>query len=124
MREVEVVEEPQQEVVKNLPQVHLGTTIAIGGANYGTEAGQAILALGDISMPLAVAKWEEGQAAVTLPLIGLAGSKQATIHLFRANGEVANQVEVELLPAKAETAAAAANQATANQAATTQGAAN
>ena len=96
---------PVAEVAEQaLPQVYLGSTIVVGGANYGAEAGQAVLQIGELSLPLTVQKWEANQVTITLPLAGLTNNTEATLHFFSADGQVANQVQVELLPAKPEAA--------------------
>ena len=102
----EVAPVAEVEAKPALPQVFLGTTIEVGGANYGTTTGQAVLQLGDLSLPLAVQKWEADKVTVTLPLVGLAKATPATLHFFTADGQVANQLQVELLPAQQNAAPA------------------
>jgi len=102
-----------------LMQVPVGATLTLADKNLGAEEGQVVLEVQSVSLPAKVNEWKADKVNATLPLFGLAAPTKAKIWLLRKDGQVANTVMVELIPATPESQQAAA-QAAANQAAAQQ----
>ncbi|MCI0361591.1 MAG: hypothetical protein L0211_24160 [Planctomycetaceae bacterium] len=107
---------PVAPVAEQLMQVPVGATITLQGNNLGDQLGMLVLQIDKISLPAQVNEWKPDAVNVTLPMLGLAGPTKAQLWMVRADGSVAAQVAVELLPAQQQ-AAGAVGQAAAGQAA-------
>jgi hypothetical protein len=97
-----------------LTQVPVGATLTLNDKNLGADEGQVVLEVESVSLPAKVNEWKADQVNMTLPMFGLAGPTKAKIWLVRKDGQVANMLLVELIPAAPQDAAAAA-QATAQK---------
>ncbi|MCU0878180.1 MAG: hypothetical protein MUF06_10380 [Pirellulaceae bacterium] len=91
-----------------LTQVPNGAAITLQGTDLGDTAGQLVLVFGTISMPAQVTAWSPTAMSGTLPTLGLAEATKAQLWLVRADGTVAANMDIELIPVTAEQAAAAA----------------
>jgi hypothetical protein len=98
------------EVVAEQPltQVPNGAAITLQGTDLGDAAGQLVLVFGTISMPAQVTAWSPVAMSGTLPTLGLAEPTKAQLWLVRADGTVAANMDIELIPVTAEQAAAPA----------------
>ena len=67
----------------------------------GNQFGQVILDVNGISLPTEVRAWTNGSATFTLPMLGMDQPKEARLIMVTAEGQVAQSVNVLLLPAKA-----------------------
>lgn len=91
-----------------LTQVPNGAAITLQGTDLGDAAGQLVLVFGTISMPAQVTAWSPVAMSGTLPTLGLAEPTRAQLWLVRADGTVAANMDIELIPVAAEQAAAQA----------------
>ena len=80
--------------------VRVGGTFNLQDPNLGEEPGQVVLQLEQVALPVMVREWKAGKVTGTLPQFGLAGPTKAALFLVRADGQVANAVPIELLPAQ------------------------
>jgi hypothetical protein len=103
-------------VAEQLMQVPVGATITLQGNALGDQPGMLVLQIDKISLPSQVNEWKPDAVNATLPMLGLAGPTKAQLWMVRADGSVAAQVGIELLPAQQQ-AAGAVGQAAAGQAA-------
>ncbi|HUE72911.1 MAG TPA: hypothetical protein VMP01_18645 [Pirellulaceae bacterium] len=101
---------------EKLMQIPVGATLQLNEKTLGEKQGQVVLQIDTLSVPAQVNEWKAEQVNVTLPMFGLAAPTKAHIWMMRADGQVANKLAVELIPAKAPAEAAA----TATTAAVTQ----
>lgn len=101
------VTEVKAESETRLMQVPVGATLSLSDKNLGEKQGQVILQVDPLSVPAQVNDWKADQVNVTLPMFGLAAPTKAQIWLMRADGQVANMLTVELIPAKPQAEAAA-----------------
>jgi hypothetical protein len=94
-----------------LMQVPVGATLTLADKNLGADEGQVVLEVDSVSLPAKVNEWKADQVNMTLPMFGLAGPTKAKIWLVRKDGQVANTLMVELIPATPEQQQAAAKAA-------------
>lgn len=109
----QVIVIPVQTVVAGVPvaaeqlmQVPVGATITLQGNALGDQPGMLVLQIDKISLPSQVNEWKPDAVNATLPMLGLAGPTKAQLWMVRADGSVAAQVAVELLPAQQQAAGA------------------
>jgi len=101
----------QPVVAEQVMQVPVGATITLQGTDLGLEVGMLVLQIDKISLPAQVNEWKPDGVNATLPMMGLAGPTRAQLWMVRADGAVAANVAVELLPAQQQAAGAAIGQA-------------
>ncbi len=97
-----------QPVAEPLMQIPVGATITLQGNDLGDQLGMLAVQIDKISLPAQVNEWTPAGVNVTLPMMGLAGPTRAQLWMVRADGAVAANVAVELLPAQQQQAAGAA----------------
>jgi hypothetical protein len=106
----------QPVVAEQVMQVPVGATITLQGTDLGGEVGMLVLQIDKISLPAQVNEWRPDAVSATLPMMGLAGPTRAQLWMVRADGAVAANVAVELLPAQQQAAGAAVGQGVPGQA--------
>lgn len=90
-------------------QIPVGALITLQGKELGTDAGQVVVQIDEISLPAMMNEWQNESVQVTLPMLGLASATKANLWMVKADGTVAANIPVELVPAqqpKTEVAAA------------------
>lgn len=105
---------------ETLMQVPVGATLQLNEKTLGEKQGQVVLQIDTLSVPAQVNEWKAEQVNVTLPMFGLSSPTKAHIWMMRADGQVANKLAVELIPAKAPAEEAGSAAASATTAAVTQ----
>jgi hypothetical protein len=95
-------------VAEKLMQIPIGSTITLAGKDLGDAAGQVVVQIDKISLPAQLNEWKADSVNVTLPMLGLAGPTKAQLWMVKADGAVAANMAVELIPAKPEAPAATA----------------
>jgi hypothetical protein len=100
-------------VAEKLMQIPVGSTITLAGKDLGDAAGQVVVQIDKISLPAQMNEWKVDGANGTLPMLGLAGPTKAQLWMVKADGAVAANMAVELIPAQPEAAAAGATSAAA-----------
>lgn len=93
---LQVVEEATAEP---LPQVAVGTTLQLTAEQFGAEAGQVLLQVGDVVLQAAIVSWSNEEVVFTLPRMGLTGPTKATIAAIKTNGTIGRTIDVELIAA-------------------------
>ncbi len=86
-------------------QIPVGSLITLQGKELGTDAGQVVVQIDEISLPALMNEWQDESVKVTLPMLGLAGATKANLWMVKADGTVAANVAVELVPAQQPPAA-------------------
>lgn len=97
--------------VEKLMQVPVGSTLVLQAQNLGTNAGQVMLQVDKVGLGALVNEWKNESVNTTLPMLGIAGPTPAQIVIFKADGSVASSLNVELIPAQPQAAAAVATTA-------------
>jgi hypothetical protein len=87
-------------------QIPVGATVTMQGTDLGDQLGMLVVQIDKISLPAQVNEWKPEGVNVTLPMLGLAGPTKAQLWMVRADGSVAANVAVELLPAQQQAAGA------------------
>ncbi len=95
-------------VAEKLMQIPVGSTVSLAGKDLGDAAGQVVVQIDKISLPAQLNEWKADSVNVTLPMLGLAGPTKAQLWMVKADGAVAANMAVELIPAKPEAPAATA----------------
>lgn len=93
-------------VAEQLMQIPVGATVTLQGTNLGDQLGMLVVQIDKISLPAQINEWKPEGVNVTLPMLGLAGPTRAQLWMVRADGSVAANVAVELLPAQQQQAGA------------------
>ena len=93
-------------VAEQVMQIPVGATVTLQGTNLGDQLGMLVVQIDKVSLPAQVNEWKPEGVNVTLPMVGLAGPTRAQLWMVRADGTVAANVAVELLPAQQQAAAA------------------
>ncbi len=83
-----------------LPEVIVGSTIALTEASLAAAAGQVLVEVGDVTLATDVLDWTAGKATVKIPFMGIAQPKEAKLWLMNADGQVASTMAVMLIPAQ------------------------
>jgi len=94
-------------VAEKLMQIPVGSTITLQGEDLGEFAGQLVVQIDKISLPAQLNDWQVDSVNATLPMLGLAGPTKAQLWMVKADGAVASNMAVELIPAQPPTGAAA-----------------
>jgi hypothetical protein len=90
-------------VSENRMSVRVGGTIELENQKLGEKAGQVVLQLEQVALPIMIREWKDDKLTAAIPMFGLAGPSKADLFIVRADGQVANVVPVELLPAQPPT---------------------
>lgn len=83
----------------SLPNVAVGSTLALDGQQFGSEQGAVRLRISGMSLPAEVIEWDATSLKVKLPEMDLTSSMRADIEVIRADGSLASQSAIQLTPA-------------------------
>lgn len=89
----------QPESEPSLPNVAVGSTLALDGQQFGAAQGAVRLRISGMSLPAEVIQWNAANLKVKLPEMDLTSAVRADIEVFRADGSLASQSAVQLTPA-------------------------
>lgn len=89
-----------------LPSVSVGSSLALDGVEFGEAAGSVRLKFGPVSLPVTVLEWTATSVKVELPAVELDSATPSSIDVFRADGTLASQSQVNLTPAGGQVAQA------------------
>lgn len=92
-----VVPQPQQLEAQRF-SVPMGSDLPLGGANFGSVEGYAILQVGDMAITLETPSWQAGAIVVRLPKLNLLAAANADLHLYDAQGQYLTTVLLKLTP--------------------------
>lgn len=90
----------------SLPSVGVGSSLALDGVEFGDAAGSVRLKFGPVSLPVTVLEWTATSVKVELPAVELDSATPSSIDVFRADGTLASQSQVNLTPAGGQVAQA------------------
>jgi len=109
-------------VAEQVMQIPVGATVTLQGTNLGDQLGMLVVQIDKVSLPAQINEWKPEGVNVTLPMLGLAGPTRAQLWMVRADGTVAANIAVELLPAQQQQAGAVGQAAAQDAAAAALGA--
>lgn len=98
--------EPEPAPGEELPQVASGQQVTIDGQQFGSAPGTVAVRIGDLTLEATVTAWTSTQATAILPELPMAESTRATVVIITAYGNIADSLDVELLPPSADSRAA------------------
>jgi hypothetical protein len=82
----------------DVPTVSPGQAVTLEGSNLGFQTGRIQIAIGGRTLDATVQRWSNNEVIAVLPQLSLSNSAQATVQIVRADGSVADQLEVVLAP--------------------------
>jgi hypothetical protein len=82
-----------------LPQVAIGSTLALDGESHGAEKGIVRLRVSGLALPVDVVEWTEKSLKIQLPKMDLSNPVKAELEVVRADGGMASKSGIELTPA-------------------------
>lgn len=82
-----------------LPKVESGQTVTIDGRLFGSRPGRVAVKIGALVMGARVVDWNSTQVTAVLPQLPLAAPAQATVVVLTISGNVADELDVRMLPA-------------------------
>lgn len=83
----------------SLPNVAVGSTLALDGQEFGSEQGAVRLRISGLSLSAEVIEWSATSLKVKLPEMDLTSAMRADLEVFRADGSLASQSPIQLTPA-------------------------
>jgi hypothetical protein len=89
---------------EKLPQVPVGSTLALQAKDLGETQGQVLMIVDKLTLGVQVDEWASEHAIATLPKIGITQPTKAELVVLRADGQAASSVKVELVAAETERA--------------------
>lgn len=87
-------------VEEQLLKIPVGTTVNLEGTNLGDKAGQVLIVMEKLTLGTLVNEWKTEKVVATLPMIGLAEPTKAELVVVKADGQVASNIKVLLMPAQ------------------------
>lgn len=92
--------QPQPHVTPpvDLPEVQAGQEVTIDGGQFGFEPGTVAVRVGGLVLQAQVTGWTANEVRAILPTLPLADSAQAQVAVLDASGQIANQLDVVMVP--------------------------
>ncbi len=92
--------EPQPETeAEPLPQVELGSVISIDGQGFGDQPGAVLIKIDQLVLRAELVEWTDERVEAQMPDMPMANPVGASIFVIAATDEIAERVDVALLPA-------------------------
>lgn len=91
-------EEPAAPATGQLPEVAPGQQVTIDGANFGFQPGVVTVQVGGMQLQAQVVNWSDNAVQAILPQLPLSASAAANVAVVNAQGQVANQLDVMMVP--------------------------
>ncbi len=88
---------------EKLPQVPVGSTLALQAKDLGDKTGQVLLVIDKLTLAVQIDEWAAEHTIATIPQIGITQPTKAELIVVRADGQPASSVKVELVAAKSAT---------------------
>lgn len=82
-----------------MPQIVPGTTVAATVTGVGEASGRVMMQYGVLALSVEIVKWEGNQATFVVPEVALKESAAVKLLFPRADGELAQAVDCELVAA-------------------------
>lgn len=87
------------------PIVTAGQNITLEGVNLGNTAGQVQIVVSGLTLNAQINNWTPTEATALLPSISFDESVQATVRIVKANGQLADQIDITFAPNSQQVAA-------------------
>ena len=84
-----------------VPTLVPGQAVTLEGSDLGFQTGRIQLTIGGLTLDATVQRWGNNEVIAVLPQLSLSSSARATVQIVRADGSVADQLDVVLSPATA-----------------------
>ncbi|MFN0053508.1 MAG: hypothetical protein ACKV0T_15095 [Planctomycetales bacterium] len=99
-----VVELPVTEVVsmKSVPQIVPGTVVEATLLNAGSDAGRVLMQYGSVALQAEVQNWADDKVTFVVPAVALKEAVAVKLMFLRADGQVAQELDCELVAATVE----------------------
>ena len=81
-----------------LPEVEAGREVTIDGRSFGYQTGSVIVQFGTLQLPAQVTGWTGNQVRAVIPNLPMTTSTPARVAVFNSNGQVAEQLDVMMMP--------------------------
>ncbi len=88
----------------DLPEVQPGQQVTIDGAQFGHQPGTVTVQIGQLALAAQVISWSNTEVRAVLPALPLSSGTQALVVITGAEGQVADQMNVVMLPAAQQVA--------------------
>lgn len=88
----------------DLPEFQSGQEVTIDGNQFGFEQGRIIVQMGGLNLEAQVTSWSSLEVRAVLPTLPLADSVPAVVSVVDANGQLADRVDVLIVPQSQPTA--------------------
>ena len=82
----------------DLPEFQSGQEVTIDGRQFGDEPGRIIVQMGGLNLEAQVTSWDRLEVRAVLPTLPLADSVSAVVSVIDANGQLADRVDVLIVP--------------------------
>lgn len=82
----------------DLPEVQSGQEVTIDGQQFGFQSGRVAVQVGGLTLEAQVTGWSNTQVQAVIPALPLTGSAAATVAVVNVEGQVADQLDVLLVP--------------------------
>ena len=82
-----------------LPEVEIGSQVTIDGEKFGKQPGGVFVKIDRLILTAELTAWDEESAEAQLPSLPLVEPTPATVIVMTANEEIAERLDVMLLPA-------------------------
>lgn len=81
-----------------LPELQTGQEVTIDGQQFGSQPGRVAVQIGGLTLEAQVTGWSENQVRAVIPTLPLTTSAQATVAVVNVAGQVADQLDILLVP--------------------------
>lgn len=82
-----------------LPEIQTGQEVTIDGAGFGFQPGRVIVQIGGLQLQAQVLDWSNEQVRAAMPNLPLTSATDVTVVVLGADGQVANELTAQLIPA-------------------------
>lgn len=90
--------ESHPEPAAELPQVESGQEVTIDGQQFGFQPGSVAVQIGEMVLQAEVVGWSENEVRAIIPSLPLVDPAAALVAVLDANGQVADQLDVLMVP--------------------------
>lgn len=89
---------PAQPEPQPLPEVELGEVVSIEGSGFGEEPGAVFIKIDQLILTAELLEWTDELVEAQMPVMPMADSVKATVFVMTATEDIAENMEVTLLP--------------------------
>jgi len=85
--------------VEQLPEFQPGQQVTIDGTQFGHQPGRVIVHIGELPLESQVTTWTNAEVRSVLPALPISSTTRATVSIYTADGQLADQLDVAIVPA-------------------------